>query len=182
MPLPTWELNHGDTAICPACGSSNVARVYPAALAERAVAETEAATEGEASCFDHPAKRAVAACGHCGRFVCQLCAIQYGSATWCPSCVANPKGKIPQARSDTSRSLYDTWALTIPFALIVMWPLTIFSAPAVIALALMKRKQPISLVRRNRWRLWVGLTVAVGEGVGWIWLIWYAVAKAKSGA
>jgi len=182
MPLPKWELTQGDTATCPACNSTNTARMYPAAFADKSVAQTEKALEGEASCFDHPAKRAVAACGHCGRFVCQLCAIEYGTATWCPSCVANPKGKVPQARSDTSRSLYDTWALTIPFALLVIWPLTVFSAPAVIALAVMKRKAPISLVRRNRWRLWVGLGVAITQGALWVWLIWYTVAKAKTGA
>ncbi len=182
MPLSKWELMNGNMATCPACGASNYPRVYPAALVEKPAAQTEAAIEGEAVCFDHPAKRAVAACGHCGRFVCHLCAIEYGSATWCPSCVANPKGKIPQGRSDTSRALYDTWALMIPFALLVIWPLTIFSAPAVTALAIMKRKQPVSLVRRNRWRLWVGLAVAIAQGVGWVWFLWYMVARSKASA
>jgi hypothetical protein len=77
--------------------------------------------------------------------------------------------------------LYDTWALFIPFALLVIWPLTILSAPAVVALAIMKWKQPISLVRRNRWRFGVGLAVALVEGGLWILGIWYLVAQARRG-
>jgi hypothetical protein len=93
-----------------------------------------------------------------------------------------PKGKVMPADSDFSRTMYDTIALTIPFGLLVIWPLTILSAPAVIALAIMKWRQPISLVRRNRWRFAVGVSTAVLEGGLWVWLIFYWIAKARSGA
>ena len=78
--------------------------------------------------------------------------------------------------------LYDTWALTIPFALLIIWPFTILSAPAVVALALMKWRSPLSLVRRNRWRFATGLVLALAQGGAWVWGIWYLVAKARSGA
>jgi len=181
MPLPKWELRNGEAANCTSCGSRNTVRLFPAALAEATAARGETALAGDAACFDHPGKRAVSACQQCGRFVCQLCAVEFGSGVWCPSCVAASSGKARSVNSGTSRMLYDTWALFIPFALLVIWPLTILSAPAVVALAIMKWKQPISLVRRNRWRFGVGLAVALLEGGLWIWGIWYLVAAARMG-
>jgi uncharacterized Zn finger protein (UPF0148 family) len=181
MPLPKWELVNGGTAICPSCGRSNSVRLFPAALAGAAAAShAETALEGEAACFDHPAKRAVAACRQCGRFVCQLCAVEFSGEVLCPSCVATSSGKARAANSETSRTLYDTWALATPFALVVVWPLTVLSAPAVVALAIMKWTAPISLVRRNRWRFGVGLAVALLQGVAWCWFIWYLAAKVRS--
>jgi hypothetical protein len=182
MPLPKWELLNGDTATCPSCGRSNTVRLFPAALERAAAAHAETAVDGEGACFDHPAKRAVAACQQCGRFVCQLCAVEFGGGVWCPSCVAASSGKAKPANSDTSRMLYDTWALATPLALLVIWPLTVLSAPAVVALAIMKWKRPISLVRRSRWRFGAGLALALAQGGAWCWLIWYLVAKARSGA
>jgi hypothetical protein len=182
MPLPKWELLKGDSAGCPTCGSRNHVLLFPAALAQAAAARPEAAEQGEAVCFDHPGKRAVASCQQCGRFVCQLCAVEFGEGVWCPSCVANASGKAKQANSETSRMLYDTWALAIPFVLLAIWPLTLLSAPAVVALAIMKWRQPISLVRRNRWRFAAGLAIALAQGAAWVWFIWYTVARVRSGA
>jgi hypothetical protein len=182
MPLPKWELLNGAAAACTSCGRSNTVRLFPAALAgTAAAAQAETALDGEGACFDHPAKRAVAACRQCGRFVCQLCAVEFSGEVLCPSCVAASSGKAKAANSDTSCTLYDTWALATPFALLLIWPLTVLSAPAVAALAIMKWKQPISLVRRSRWRFVVGLGVALAQGGAWCWLVWYLVAKARSG-
>jgi len=181
MPLPKWELLNGAAATCTACGRLNTVRLFPAALERAAAAHAETAADGEAACFDHPAKRAVAACQQCGRFVCQLCAVEYGSGTLCPSCLAASGGTAAAARSTTRRTLYDTWALVTPLALLIVYPLTILSAPAVVALAIMKWKRPISLVRRNRWRFALGLALALAEGGLWVWFIWYAVALSRSG-
>jgi len=181
MPLPRWELASGPDATCTACGSLNAVRLFPAALERAAAIHAETAVEGEAACFDHPAKRAVAACQQCGRFVCQLCAVEFGSGTRCPSCLAASGGQATPALSTTKRTLYDTWALLIPLCLLVIWPFTILSAPAVVALAIMKWKQPISLVRRNRWRFALGLGLALVQGGLWVWLILYLVALSRTG-
>src|SRR5271169_1561219 len=78
-PLPAWELAGNDVAVCIECGSPNTVRAFPAALIPpSAPAPAEFAAEGEAACFDHPNKRAVAACQQCGRFVCQLCSVEFG--------------------------------------------------------------------------------------------------------
>ena len=181
MPLPKWELMNGGAATCTSCNSRNTVRVYPAALAQSAATHAESALEGEAACFDHPGKRAISACQKCGRFVCQLCAVEFGSAIWCPSCIAGSAGQERSANPDTSRMLYDTWALAIPFGLLIIWPLTLLSAPAVVALAIMKWKSPRSLVRRNRWRFAVGLVAGVLQGMAWLWGVVYFIAKVRSG-
>jgi hypothetical protein len=179
MPLPKWELANGDAAVCTACGSSNQVRVFPAILGtSSAPAQPEAALEGEAACFDHPGKRAVAACSQCGRFVCQLCSIRFGQETWCPSCVAAGAGKAKEAKLETSRNLYDSTALLLPLVSLFMWPLTIVAAPASLVLSLVKWKYPLSLVRRYRWRFVVAIAVGLAECVGWAWGIVYVASRA----
>jgi hypothetical protein len=182
MPLPKWELLNGNTAMCLSCNSRNTVYLYPAALAPSAAAHAEIAIAGEAACFDHPSNRAVAACVHCGRFVCRLCAVDFGAGVWCPSCLANSSAASTNIESGKARVLYDTWALVLPFGLLILWPLTILSAPAVIALTITKWKQPLSLVRRSRWRFVVGLAAALVQGGLWLWLIIYLMAKAGTGA
>ncbi len=182
MPLPEWELATNQLAACTMCGASNAAHVFPKALAAVGPANPEAAAAGEAACFDHPAKRAVAACKQCGRFVCQLCAVEFSGATWCPSCVAAGAGAAKAARLDASRTLYDSMALIIPLAtVVVMWPLTIIAGPASVIFALMKWKAPLSLVRRSRWRFVAGIAIGLAETGAWVWGILYMVARSRAG-
>jgi hypothetical protein len=179
MPLPKWELATSEEAICTLCGSRNRVRVFPVTFAQQnAPALPEGAAEGEAACFDHPNKKAVAACQQCGRFVCQLCAVQFGAETWCPSCVSTGTGKAKAANTETTRTLYDSVALTLPLASLIVWPLTILAAPATLALTLLKWRQPLSLVRRFRWRFVVGAAVAFVESGLWGWGLVYLLTQA----
>ncbi len=164
MPLPKWELVTGDTAVCPSCGAANQVRIFPAAFREdRAAVATESAAEGEATCYDHPSKRAAAACGQCGRFVCQLCAVEFGDGVWCPSCVAGRAGKARAAKLETSRTLYDSMALLLPLGAILVYPLMVVAAPASLVLTAMKWRQPLSLVRRSRWRFVAAIVLSLSE-------------------
>jgi len=183
MPLPIWELAGREVAVCTQCGSSNRARVFPAALAAPGVpAPVEFAADGEAACFDHPSKRAVAACQQCGRFVCRLCAVEFGAATLCPSCVAAGSGQAKAANLETSRVLYDSIALMLPLVSLVLWPFTLITAPGAVVFTLMKWRQPISLVRRNRWRFVMALLVGLVETGLWMWGAIYLVATIRSRA
>jgi hypothetical protein len=144
-------------------------RAFPAMFAERTAPAPEVALTGEAACFDHPGKRAVAACRQCGRFVCQLCSVEMGGAVYCPSCVAAGAGQARAANADAPRMLYDSIAFTLPLAsLIAMWPLTIAAAPAALVLSIVKWKQPLSLVRRTRWRFVAAISIALAELLGWM--------------
>src|SRR5215469_7343313 len=128
-PLPAWELASRETAACTSCGSSNQVRVFPAAVRHSAPVPSESAMDGEAACFDHPAKRAVAACRHCGRFVCALCSIQFGDEVWCPACVVARAGDAQNANLETSRVLYDSIAVLTPWLSLFFWPVTIVTGP-----------------------------------------------------
>lgn len=168
MPLPKWELASGGTAVCTMCGWSNRVHVFPAVLAPPAApVPTEAALDGEAACYDHPSKRAVAACQQCGRFVCQLCSVASGKEVWCPSCVAAGAGKAKAANLDTGRTLYDSTALILPLASMALWPFTLVAAPASLVLTAMRWNRPLSLVRRNRWRFVAAVLVSIAEIVLW---------------
>lgn len=177
MPLPKWELAASEVAVCTMCGSSNVVKAFPAVLASaHALQGTEAALEGEAACFDHPARRAVAACHQCGRYVCQLCSVEFGGQTWCPSCVAAGAGQARSANRETSRNLFDSTALILPLASLLVYPFTVIAAPASLVLSVMKWGQPLSLVRRNRWRFVAAILIALGEIAGWTVLIAFLVS------
>ena len=180
MPLPKEGPATGDAAVCTRCGAANRVRLFPAAFARPAGARPEAAAEGEAACFDHPGKRAVAACQQCGRFVCQLCAVGFGE-TWCPSCVAAGSGRARAASPATSLTLFDSIVLTIPFAALVFWPLTALTAPCTITLAAMTWKKPLSPVRRWRWRFLAGIGVSLLQLGLWVWAIGYLVARIATG-
>jgi hypothetical protein len=173
--LPLWELATADVAVCTSCGSRNTVRVFPALFAAPAApAVPEVARDGEAACFDHPAKRAVAACHQCGRFVCLLCSVEFEGKVWCPSCVAAGRGVSQPIRLEPSRMLYDSIALTVPLvSLVLFWPMTLITAPATLVFSVMKWQRPLSLVRRSRWRFVVAVLVALAETAAWSWLLVY---------
>ena len=173
-PLPLGELADSDSATCPSCGSRNMVRIFPALLTPgNAPSIPESALEGEAACFDHPSKRAVAACHQCGRFVCALCSVEFGGQVWCPTCVAEGKGQTKAVYLEPSRTLCDSIAMTVPLLSLVLWPITIVTGPGTVVFAAMTWKRPLSLVRKSRWRFVVGILIGGLEAVGWIWLLIY---------
>jgi hypothetical protein len=169
MPLPSRELSYTDRPLCTVCGSQNEVRVFPAILqASAGASRAEAAIEGEAACFDHPRKRAVGACKQCGRFVCPVCSVEFAGEVWCPSCVAAGAGAARAAKLETSRPLYDSIVLGMPLWSLLIWPLTLLTAPAALVLGLVKWSQPISVVRRSRWRMALGMIIAAAETGAWV--------------
>jgi len=181
MPLPGWELAAGNEATCTSCDSRNQVRIFPAALRAANPVQTETALEGEAACFDHPGKRAVAACRHCGRFVCALCSVEFGEEIWCPSCVAGRAGRAQDANLETGRVLYDSVALMTPLLSLILWPFTVVTGPGAVVFSILKWKAPLSLVRRNRWRLVLAILVGLAEAAGWLAGIAYLVARPGGG-
>ncbi len=177
MPLPPSRDASGETG-CTLCGSRNVALAFPAILAAPPAAGGAPALGGEAACFDHPNKRAEAACQQCGRYMCRLCSVEFGSEIWCPSCVAGRSGAAKAAHPETSRTLYDSIVLTLPLASLLVWPFTAIAAPAALVIGAARWKRPTSLVRRLRWRMPVGMALALVEAGLWTWGILYLAARA----
>jgi hypothetical protein len=174
MPLLTRQLAINGTAACTLCGALNQAWLFRAAITSAPLLHPEAAMDGEATCFDHAENRAVAACHQCGRFLCQFCVVESGTEVLCPSCVAG--GRVTAARLNPSLPMFDSIALIVPLASLIMYPLTIVAAPASLVLSLLKWTQPISPVRRNRWRFVAAIGISLVEMGLWLWLAVYLVA------
>jgi hypothetical protein len=180
--LPLWELASAGAAACTNCGSRNTVRVFPALLAApNSPALPENALDGEAACFDHPSKRAVAACHRCGRFVCLLCSVEFGGQVWCPTCVAGGRQWGQAVYLEPSRVLYDSIALVVPLASLIFWPITLITGPGTVVFSAMTWKRPLSLVRKRRWRFVVGSLVGLAQSAGWLWLIVYWWERFRTG-
>jgi len=160
------------------CGLEARALVYPAILRTPGTSAGEAIqAAGEASCFAHEDKRAVAACDSCGRFVCSLCRIDWGSRVLCPACV-----NLASKRTDLlvrSRFNFDSMALALAVGSLLLFSVSILTAPIAIYLAIRALRAPRSLVPRTMTRAWIALVVALLELGGWSWLLIYAVMLAR---
>ena len=159
------------------CGVEGRALVYPAIFRLRATSAGEAIqVDGESACFVHEGKRAVTACDSCGRFVCALCRIEWGSRVLCPACV-----NAAEARTDLltrSRPLYDTMALAVALGSLVLFTISILTAPVALYLGIRALRSPRSLVPRTMVRAWIALAVGILELGGWGWLLVYVLMRA----
>jgi hypothetical protein len=130
-----------------------------------------AALSDQATCFFHPDKAFQACCQRCGRFVCALCDLQLGAEHVCPTCFARGRadsgagaGKAEWRHRDV---LYDSIAVTIGWAWIIIWPTIVAALPATIFLHVKYRKAPRSyLIPRSGWRFWVAYA-----GLAWLPLL-----------
>jgi hypothetical protein len=152
LSLPEWNLASLEVQICPDCGTEQQVRIFPAALGVESPAGSESAAEGEAACFDHPASRATQTCAQCGRFVCQLCAVDLLGNTYCPSCMATGLSQVAGRDISSARVAYDSIALTAALAPLLFFPITLLTGPVAIFLSLRYWKRPLSLTHANRWR------------------------------
>ena len=181
--LPVWVLkagNPGNDAMCPQCSASLIIRVFPALTATRPTLNPEdlRIEAGEASCFYHLSKRAAASCGHCGRFICALCAVDFDGATWCPGCLADAQSGKKHAKLENRRLLWDSIALgtaTWPF-IAFFWP-ALPGSLATIFISIRYWKRPTSLVPRMKWRFVVAILIALVE-LAFFGLVVYALVLA----
>ena len=170
------EVDTAEWRECSGCGSPIRARVFPAYYRTAAPTKTETIVEGESSCFFHPQKRAIVPCDECGRFLCALCSVEFGSRNICPGCIETGmrKGKLPSL--EMTRRRFDSIALavaTLPALLI--WP-TLISAPVAIYLCLRHWNDPAGVLPRNRWRFIAAFIIAIIQVGGWATLFVLLIA------
>ena len=163
-----------EEVICRACQRPVQASVFPAfaeANAPKPPQLPDPPAEGEAVCFYHPGRRATTSCKHCGVLISNLWAAQWGSDTVCLKCLDHLRAQGKDERFETGRMLWDNVVLAL-----AVWPfippLTLGSgfvsitAPAALFLGLWHWRTPGSLVPRGRWRLVLGLLLALLEVAG----------------
>jgi len=153
---------------CPYCQKWLQIRIWPMV---RQNSNAVSALSDQATCFFHPDKAFQACCERCGRFVCALCDLQLGVEHVCPTCFergrADSGAEAGKAEWRYRDVLYDSIALTVGWAWILIWPAIVAALPAVIFLHMKYRKAPRTyLIARSGWRFW-----AAYAGLVWLPLL-----------
>lgn len=181
--LPPDFAEAGEFLPCPGCLESVRIFAFPA-LHRTATGETAlpALESSDASCFYHPAKQAIVACDSCGRFLCALCDIEISGNHRCPGCLETGKRKGKLETVENRRVLYDGLALTLAIAPILIWPITLLTAPAALFVVVRYWRHPLSILPRTRIRFVFAFLIALAQVCGWALLIYFIVARARSAA
>jgi uncharacterized CHY-type Zn-finger protein len=169
-PLPQDLFNRTEMSACPNCGTSLRVLTFPALHRRRSdTVQAEAVVaEGEAGCFFHPAKKAVVACGNCGRFICALCDLELKGQHLCPTCLESGKQKGKLAGIDNQRTIYPGIALSLALVSTLFWPVSLITAPITLFIVFWYRKAPGSLVTgAGKGRRIAAATLAVLQLIGW---------------
>lgn len=139
---------------------------FPALTQKTEVAKPQAVTLAEEStCFFHGENQAEKVCDDCGRFLCAVCAIPMSGRTICPTCISSTNSTAQIARSE--RTIYGGAALALAVFPILVWPVTLLTAPAAIALVIYGWNKPTSLVQPRRWSGIVAVVLGALQVVGW---------------
>lgn len=178
-PLPPTLYNLADLRPCPACGTAVQIEVFPSALRPtgRGSAGEAVQIDGEASCFYHPAKKAVVPCESCGRFLCAVCDVELSGQHLCPACVESGRKKGRLQQLENRRTLYDNLALAAAvYPLIFIWT-TLIGAPIALYLSIRYWNAPSSAIPRSKWRFVLAIIIALAELGTWAAFIIVAYHK-----
>jgi hypothetical protein len=167
--LLSGVFNQGGLVPCPACATPLQVEVFPAMFREQARGSTGefVMTDGEASCFYHPKKKAVQPCEACGRFLCALCDCEHQGRHLCPSCLeaGRTKGKIKSL--ENARTRYDNIALALALYPVLIFYFTIITAPMALFVAIRYWKSPRGLTQPSSAKFVLAILVATLELGGW---------------
>jgi hypothetical protein len=177
QPLNRMVWNTHALVSCPACRSQFQADVYPAA--ERPVSSGAAGqavqTDKEAGCFYHPRKKAILPCSTCGRFLCALCDIEFNGAHLCPQCFEKGKADRKIQGLENRRVCYDKIALYVALSSMLLYWLSLLSAPIVLFMTVRYWKTPRSIVSRSKIR-WIAAAGLAGIQLLLWGLMFYGLA------
>jgi len=139
---------------------------FPALIATKEIVKPQAVAVAEDStCFFHGDNQAEKVCDGCGRFLCAVCAVPFTGKTLCPNCIAN--SKKDDVRLVASRTIPGGAAIVMALIPVLLWPLTVVTAPVALYLAITGWKKPQSLVNPGRWKLVVAGMIAVMQIGAW---------------
>ncbi|MDX2186139.1 MAG: hypothetical protein SFV32_04330 [Opitutaceae bacterium] len=182
--LPCPKCNRGRDALTFADDGSGQCRycftrvdilTFPAFEAARSVTRPRAVSVDSATCFYHGSNQAESICDDCGRFVCGVCGIPSGTSVLCPKCISqrqeSDKAHIP------SRFIYGGAVARLALLPLLMWPLTLVTAPTAVVLAIIGWRKPGSIVGGGRASLAVGGLIALVQCVLWGILIFNLVLQ-----
>jgi len=133
-----------DVVRCPSCFIDFEQLRFPALAAARRVDRAATLATGEANCFFHAQNRAEVACDGCGRYICAVCRVPFSGRQFCPSCLETraERRKLPE----NHRVLHGHVALVLAVLPLLVWPVSLITAPAALGLCFYGWKKPGSLL------------------------------------
>ena len=157
---------------CRLCGTSFEFMAFPALTAATTrVAPQAAEVAADSVCFFHAQNRAESICEGCGRLLCAVCAVPFMGQKLCPVCIATATRKESAPEAVRGRALHDSIALGIAVLPLLIFYLTLVTAPLALGWVVYAWNKPGSLVRgRSRWRLVLAALFAGAEIAGWIFM------------
>jgi hypothetical protein len=172
VPLLYQVYNTFDLTNCPSCDIPIRADVFPILFKEHETGRLgeNILLENESSCFFHPQKRAVVPCAMCGRFLCALCDIEFNGQHVCPVCLETGKKKRKIKNLETHRVLYDDIALALAIIPLILFWITVITAPMSLYIAIRHWKSPSSIIPRTKVRSIVAIFFSSLQIVGWSFL------------
>src|SRR5208282_2647049 len=172
----SWHDSEGGT--CRSCLKDFEFMGFPELGVKRPGATPKAVVLPEhATCFHHPENQAEVVCEGCGRFLCSVCAVNFGGRMICASCIK--AGLETDTRSIKSRVLFDGIALSVALFPIIFWPATLVSAPVALGTAIYGWRQPPSLVSPGRAKLVFAALLALAQIAGWVALFMWLWLRKK---
>ena len=179
--LPPDYENAGEFVRCPSCLEEQRVFAFPTLRrAGAGVASAQVLSAGDASCFYHTHKQAVVECGACGRFLCALCDVEIGGAHRCPGCLESGKQKGTADTIENRRTLYDGLALALAIVPVLVWPVTLLTAPATLFVVVRYWRRPLSILPRTRVRFVIAALTALAQICGWIALFYFVFARIRT--
>ena len=156
---------------CARCETQLEVHAFPALNRQPVVTPVaQVLLEGEASCFNHPQKKAVIACQSCGRFLCALCDVEIGGVHRCPACLEAGRRSQRADILETRVIRYDRIALALTTVTILMWPIMIVSAPAALFLVIKYWNKRSTVLPAPRLGYVIAGILALAEIAGFITL------------
>ncbi len=173
------KLDEGGMIRCHSCGEFIHVEAFPALFRELTSGEVgeNLLIDDDAGCFYHPRKKAVIPCSSCGRFLCTLCDVEFNGKHVCLSCLETGKTKKKIKNLENHRTLYDNIALSLSIISLLLWFVTIITAPIVIYIAIRNWKSPGSIIPRTKIRYIAAIIIACLQITGWSALFYNMIAK-----
>ncbi|MFA6959584.1 MAG: hypothetical protein WC205_02400 [Opitutaceae bacterium] len=174
--VPLEGIGDQGEGACGACGTALQFVLFPALRRAKPVARAVRSLDGDATCFFHAQNQAASVCDGCGRYVCAVCEVSgEDGRKLCPPCISAGRKKTVTKADEIVT--YGSMATTLALLPLIMWPVTLVTAPTALILAIYGWKKPRSLVQPGSARFIMAILISSLEICGWVgfWVsIWLA--------
>jgi hypothetical protein len=153
-------------------GEGHDVLLFPAAIRAATAPQVETIIEeGQSSCFFHPKLPATQVCDISGRLICDLCQTEWNGRIVSFEALQSAVSKDDAGAQANTRIRWDNIALGLAVLPLLLWFITIATAPVALFIAIWQgRKGPCSVVQRSGWRyLLAGVLALVQIGL-WAFL------------